>query len=251
MEDPPLRIYVLGRVAVEAAGRLLLAEWQLRGRQGRLAFAYLAVNRSVPVPRLELATLLWPDGAPPAWDAALSAILSRLRRLLPVEVAELTSGPGQCQLLTPPNCWVDIDVATSAIDAAEAAIRRRDFNSAFGPAALAATLARRPFLAGIRNDWADRQRARLRRLHLRALDCLAEVWLDCGEPPLAVEAASEAISLDRLRERSYQLLMRAHAAAGHPSEAIRAFHILREGLAEELGTNPSAQTQQLFQALIL
>ena len=54
----------------------------LPGRQGRLLFAYLVLNRTRGCPRDELIDVLWPEGPPAAADSALSALLSKLRRAL-------------------------------------------------------------------------------------------------------------------------------------------------------------------------
>jgi hypothetical protein len=72
----PLRVYLSGRVRIENDG-LLLDERSFPGRQGRLAFAYLVVERSRAVSRDELAEVLWPDTLPAAWETALSAIITR------------------------------------------------------------------------------------------------------------------------------------------------------------------------------
>ena len=57
---------------MELQGRRL--EDTLRGRQGRLLFAYLAINRDRPVRRDELAEALWSGkGAPPAYESLLAA----------------------------------------------------------------------------------------------------------------------------------------------------------------------------------
>lgn len=85
---------------------------------------------------------------------------------------------------------------------------------------------------------------------LRALECLSKVWLDAGEPSLAVEAASEALSLDPYHETGYQLLMRAHHASGNRPAALRAYHRLQAFLAEELGTVPSAESEALYLRLL-
>ena len=59
-----LRIFLAGRVAVEADG-LALDAGRFAGRQGRLVFAYLVAERGRPVLRDELAEALWGE-APPA-----------------------------------------------------------------------------------------------------------------------------------------------------------------------------------------
>lgn len=143
-----------------------------------------------------------------------------------------------------------LDAAVHAIDAAEVALRSGDLRRAFGPATVAATIAKRPFLSGDSGDWVEFQRRRLKRVRLRALECLARVWLANNEPLLAVEAATEALSLDPFRETSHQLLMRAHAAAGNPAEAVKSYHHLRALLAGELDTDPSQETEAIYMQLL-
>ena len=60
-----IKIYLTGRVTVEINGKTVIDEQDFRGKQGRLAFSYLVCERTRPVPRADLATLLWPDEMPP------------------------------------------------------------------------------------------------------------------------------------------------------------------------------------------
>ncbi len=103
-----------------------------------------------------------------------------------------------------------------------------------GPATVAATIARRPFLAGMSGCWEESQRRRLERQLVRSLDCLAEMRIAYGEADLAVETAIEAVGLDPFRERSHQLLMQGYAATGNRARAVEAYHNLRKRLAEEV-----------------
>jgi DNA-binding response OmpR family regulator len=57
LADPPTRVQLCGALAVEVCGRRV--EAALPGRQGRLLFAYLAVNRQRAVTRDELADAVW------------------------------------------------------------------------------------------------------------------------------------------------------------------------------------------------
>jgi DNA-binding SARP family transcriptional activator len=74
------RIQLCGRFVARVSGKRL--ERELPGRQGRLLFAYLALNRDRVASRAELAEALWPRELPSAPDPALSALLSKLRRVL-------------------------------------------------------------------------------------------------------------------------------------------------------------------------
>jgi DNA-binding SARP family transcriptional activator len=245
------RIYLSGRVGFEVAGELAITEREFRGRQERVAFAYLVLERARPVARDELANVLWPEERPAAWQTGLSAVVSRLRSLLAREPvaglpASMSRGFGQYRLFLPAGVWVDIEAAANAVDAAEAALRATEPRAAFGPATVAATIARRPFLSGDGGGWVAREREMLQRVRVRALDCLARVWLAAGEPQYAVEAAAEAVGADALREASYRLLMQAHVAAGNRAGAMRSYHDLRERLVGELGSDPSQETEALY-----
>ena len=94
------RIQLCGRLVVELQGRRL--EDTLRGRQGRLLFAYLALHRDRPVRRDELAEALWSGkGAPPAYESLLAPPLSRLRKALGPGVLEGRSELIWCCPTTP------------------------------------------------------------------------------------------------------------------------------------------------------
>ena len=236
-------------------GQVVANETHMRGKQGRLAFAYLVHERTRTVPKEELATIIWPYELSPAWEGALSAITSRIRTLVSIEplrqqgVSFLRSF-GQYQLDLPTDVWIDIEAGASAVDRAEAHLRNGSPELVLGLAGAAACIARRPFLPGIEGFWADSLRGKLQRQLLRALDCLSESQRVMGEPMVAVEAATEAVKLDNLRERAYQLLMQAYSAAGNRAEALSVYHRCREILAAEVGTEPSQQTQEIYQNLL-
>ena len=51
-------IYLTGRVAIELDGQAFIDQNQFRGRQGRLVFEYLVAQRTHPVSRQNLASLI-------------------------------------------------------------------------------------------------------------------------------------------------------------------------------------------------
>ena len=200
-----IRVYLTGRISVEVEERLVVEERQLRGRQGRLLFAYLVLERNRTVPKEELANTVWAGEAPPTWEISLSALISSVRTLLGVpplvrEGVSLSRGSGQYELTMPADTWIDVEAGATAIDEAEGALRAGDPVRLLGPATVAVNVARRPFLAGIQGEWAESQRRRQERNRLRALDCISEMWLARNEPQLAVEAATEAVELDPLTQ---------------------------------------------------
>ncbi len=77
------RIQLCGPLVVEWRGER--REAGLPGRQGRLLFAYLVLNRSRVTTRDALVEAVWPTGAPPATETALAALLSKLRKVVGAE----------------------------------------------------------------------------------------------------------------------------------------------------------------------
>ena len=132
------RIHLCGRLTAEIEGRRI--EDELPGRQGRLLFAYLAVNRLRPAPRAELVDALWGDDAPASPDAALSALLSKLRKLVRLE------GRSDARMLLADTAWLDVDAAQEALHRAEAAAARGDVRGVYSPARVAQHIAVRELL---------------------------------------------------------------------------------------------------------
>ena len=250
-----IRIYLTGRVALEVDDHVLIDERQFRGKQGRLVFVYLVWERSRPVSKEELASVLWPEQQSAAWETALNSLTSRLSSLLSTEeLAErgvtLYRGFGQYQIRLPGDVWVDTEAATSALDRAEAALRSQDAGRALGPATVAASITRRPFLPGVDGFWRESRRGKLERQLVRALDCLAEMQLVKNEAEAAVETALEASLLHPYRERTCRCLMQAYAATGNRAKALSAYHELRDLLSGDLGTEPEPATQALYLKLL-
>jgi SARP family transcriptional regulator, regulator of embCAB operon len=248
-----LRIYLSGRMALEA-GDLLLSSTDFPGQQGRAAFALLAGERGNPVSRHALAAALWPAAPPRAGDSALTSIVSKLRSLLTLAgldgATALVSGSGCYELRLPDGVWIDHEAAADAIHEAEAALRAGEPGRAYGPSAVAHHIARRPFLPGEEGEWFEQRRDKLASILVRALECRAEVYLWNDEQSLAVECARDAIALRPFRETGYQLLMRAHAAAGNTAEALKVYEQCRTLISEELGVAPSPRTHAVHSEVI-
>ena len=228
-------------MTVELDGRRV--EDELPGRQGRLLFVYLAAHRNRPVTRDELLEVVWPDGA--ATDA-LSPLLSRLRRVVPLE------GRGAVQLALPDDAWIDLEAATEALHRAESAIARVAWDEAWGPARVPQHVCARGFLPGEDAPWIAELRRRIDELYLRSLELVAKAGVGIGGAELdtAERAARRLVELAPYRESGYRALMETLARRGNSAEALVIYDALRTRLREELGTAPSAPTQQLHRKIL-
>jgi DNA-binding SARP family transcriptional activator len=249
VETAAMRIQLTGRVSVESA-QTIVDERLLYGRQARLVFALLVVERDRPVHRDELAEALWPHGLPRTWDAALRGVISKVRAFLAAAGlpanATLSGGFGAYQLHLPPDVVVDVEFACLAVETAGRILREGNPEQATALAEKARAVAARPFFPEVEGQWVDRVRDHLREVLLGALCVLSEGYAHLGRHQLAVHTAEQAITLSPFRERTYQLLMQAHAATGNPAEALRAYDRCRRLLAEELGVEPAAETTALY-----
>lgn len=245
---PDTRVYLCGRVAIERHGRLV-GETSLAGRQGRALLAYLGTRRMQPATKAQVAEALWGTRAPRAADTAINALVSKLRSTLrragiaaPYGIA--TDG-GTYQFAVG-AAWIDVEHARTAIDRAEGALRKQAFAEAWAAANVAAAIARRPFLPDEDQGWAQQQRAGLQRVWRRALLVLSAASVKNGEFELGIQHAAEAVGAEPFDEIACQALMRAHAAAGNRAEALRVYATCRKLFRDELGANPSPQTEATF-----
>lgn len=246
--ESQLRLYLTGRVAVEGPGGVVDVAG-IAGRQGAVVLAHLA-DLGHRVDRHAVAELLWPGPMPEAWDAALSAVVSKLRRAFTAAGvdgrAALPGVHGCYEVRLPAGTWVDLRVAVSQLDASEAALAREDAAKAWTAAAVASTILARPLVPGEQGAWLDRRRRELHALHLRACDAMAGAWLLAGNAPAAVAAARTAVASAPLSEASTARLMECLVAAGDRAAAVDAYQTLAARLRDELGISPDERLRMAY-----
>src|SRR5690349_15269979 len=100
----PQRIQLCGPTVIEWDGRRI--EGRLPGRQGRMLFAFLVLNRHRLVGRDELVESLWPGHRPSAMESGLNPLISKLRRTLGPESIE---GRSNVRLRLAAGAHVDVE----------------------------------------------------------------------------------------------------------------------------------------------
>jgi SARP family transcriptional regulator, regulator of embCAB operon len=231
------KVQLCGKLVVELRGERV--EGRLPGRQGRILFAFLAANRNRTLTRDDLVEALWPEGQ----DCGLAPLLSKLRRVVPLDGIRLE---------LPRDARIDVELAADAIHRAESALAQNEHHRAWGPSQVAMFVAARPFMPGDDAPWIDDMRESLAGIHLRAIEAYARAGLGIGgtELPAAVRAARRLVQLEPYRETGYRLLMQGLSNEGNPAEALRIYEELRQRLHTDLGVAPSPETQTLHKALL-
>jgi len=245
--DRGTRIRLCGQLRVELQGEQ--REAALRGRQGRLLFAYLALHRDRPVRRDELVEALWAGNGSPPSETALAPVLSRLRAAVAPGTIE---GREQLAIVLPEPVWVDVEAAQAELDRARAAVRGDDLPGALAAARDAAELAAPGLLPGYEARWLEGPRTALEDLRVEALEVAATAALRLGgqELPGAEADARAAVAAAPYRESARVVLISVLEARGNVAEALLAFEEVRALLREELGAAPGPELLALHERLL-
>jgi DNA-binding SARP family transcriptional activator len=223
-------------------------------RVARSLFAYLLLHRDTAHSRERLAAQFWPDLPPSRARRRLSHTLWQIQDALaeastdldPVEVT-----PDTLAIRATATYTVDVEAFEQGLDRLRG---RRD--AGHGRARDLADLERivdlyrGDVLAGHYEPWVIDEQQRLEQRYLEALSWLVELARSQGAFADALTYARRLTNQDPLREDAHREVMRLSTLLGRTSDALRQYERCREVLAEELGTNPSAATEQLHRRIL-
>ena len=214
-------------------------------RKAQALLAYLALQRGRPIPREQLATLLWGNSATEQARQSLRQCLAALRNTLGAEASQPIVADTASVYLAPSDLWA---IDAIAFEKACRSQATRDLEHA-------AALYRDELLAGLQiqvepfNEWLTLERQRLLSLRLDLLQRLALAKAETDAMESAIAVARQITALDPLREEGHRLLIRLLAAAGNRSAALKQLERCTQILREELDIGPDAETVQLAEAI--
>lgn len=237
-----LELQVFGVPALVVKGR----ETRLSLKRAVALLAYLSFNAG-PVPRTDLAAMLWPEA-----DETVGR--TRLRRL--VYNIEDVVGRG---ILESENDCLALMARPVEVDALRfAQFARRAVEAAtFDEGILAearkwVARARCPLLQGISfgseafDDWLLAASIEHEHLLARLLERTIDALGTRREFATALDLAEILIGLDVYREPSYVLLMQLHALQGHRAGVEATYTRCAEVLRAEFGVKPGPNTEQAY-----
>jgi DNA-binding SARP family transcriptional activator len=240
-----LDVQLCGDVRVSRGGVVL--DLSTTARQGRLAFAYLVLNRGRVVTRDELMEHVWRDPDPARVSASLSQTLSRLRKVLGRDVLERAHG-GAVRLTGPLH--LDLERAETMLEEGLEAQLRGESQRASDAAHAVLDALSGEVLAGDDAEWLEPVRRLVADQRLEALELQAAAALRLGLVSSALAAAQKAVAVGGTRESAWELLIEAQAAHGDVGLATQTFDRFRHRLAEESGLTPSARLVELHRRLV-
>lgn len=238
-----LEIRLLGTVEARRDGRALT----LGGDPQRRLLACLALQPGRTRTTDAIATALWPaDDLPADPHQTIRTYVSRLRTSL---------GDGDSILLRDGGYRLAVDETAVDVRRFEVLVRQATDPAATATSTLALlddalALWSGPPLDGYEaEEWARPDAVRLAELRAAAIDDRADVLVRLGRHDQAIAELRAAVVTSPLRERTHRVLMVALHRAGRQAEALRVYRTYRQGLATELGLEPSETIRALEAAI--
>lgn len=238
--DRQLRVRVLGGFSVEG-----IEERALGSRKARLLLKRLAVAGGRAVATDELAAAVWGDNPPQRPADQVSVLVSRLRRVLGSDRLPRTDAGYSLAA-----DWFDlVDLERCAVEIEER-LRTEETGAALAAGQVALDLAAGGLLPEEDGDWVDEARPAAERIIARARLLAAEAALAAGELSAARAAAQAVLDQDPYDEAALRLVMRSDALACRPGSALAAYSSVRHRLSEDLGVDPTPETERLHTAIV-
>ncbi len=228
------------------------------GRNGKALtiLKYLLAHRSRPVSQDHLMGWLWPESNLKKARWSLNSAIHTLRKLL-----------NECPSSTPLNYVLleegyyrlcpFIGVRTDVEDFEECYERGRTLERANRMAEAsseyerAIALYRGDYLIeDLYEDWTMVERERLSNAYMDMLGKLAVYYMEAGQHQESIQACYRVLEKDRCHEESFRLLMRCYVKLGLRGRALRQYRLCEKVLKQEYGTDPSPETQALYESLL-
>lgn len=226
---------------------------RLTARPGGL-LAYLALARGQFFTRDALMATLWGEGRDSGTVGCFNTTLWRLRKAVerpPLRAGELIACAHHGAVGMPHDAQFMLDVEDFQRLVVPALAKPIEQLAPGDLENLERGVARYTddILAGFSDEWAMRERERLRRHHLNALGRLMQLCTLGRDLNGAIGYAQRILDHDMLREDIHCELMRLLLRNGQRALALRQFERCRDALRNELAIQPMRETMALYQQI--
>lgn len=241
-----ISIKLFGRISVSSDGQACSG---LSSKQ-RQILGILALNPGRPVPRDQLADLLW-EGSPPAsYVGTMDSYVCVLRRVLGLAAGRssaLATTAAGFVLETGDNVEIDLNWFYRLARAADASTGRPALEWAEEAVALASggLLSEVPYAA-----WAVRAREEFTRAAVDLSMRGAQRANGLGEFARASALARSAVERDPVCEGAWRQLMLAHWFSGNRGQALAAYAEFRSAMVDHLGEEPGQESHDLYMTIL-
>ena len=249
-----LTINVLGAVEVYRDPSRPFAPDAWKTKRSRDLLCFVASRRHRRTSKDAILDAFWPDAELSTAEKNFYPTMSLIRKALnsnqPVRQNFLVYRDGE-YLLDPAFTYrIDLEEFDRLVAEGEAALRSRKQEAVADCFERAVALYRGEFMQGVYDDWVEEQRSYYREQHTRLLETLAKAALKAEDWSRALHYAQRILRDDSFREDVHALMMRAHAALGNRVAVRQQYEELRQLLQDELGVEPTAETQRVYREVM-
>ncbi len=209
---------------------------EIASKKNRLLLAMLASAPGRSMSRDALAGMLWAEHSEEQARNSLRQALAVLRKDLKGQEGSFFTALDSTVALHPDLVVLD----TERLESESRLGTRESLQRAVG-------VWRGSFLADVSvsetelEHWLTEKREHFNSRYIAALDRLAPLL----DGQARIDTARRLVQADNLREASHRHLMEAYSAAGERAQALRHYESVKKLLKEELGVEPSPETQEL------
>jgi DNA-binding SARP family transcriptional activator len=242
-----------GLTVVTPNGPIQDGEW--RKRKSRLLFAMLVARRGEDVPKDLLFERLWPEMDEDRAKSNFYVIWSAMKRVLcsgpqTDECSYVEHRAGVCRAVSS-RISLDLDDFDAAAADLRTAERARNIQDAIEAGERLCMIYHGDVLPGdLYDDWFGPLRERYRDAFGDAMLQAAELAADGGQTEASLRFIRAGLAQDLWREDLYQAALRYQISSGQRSSAIETYLACRTKLADDLGLDPSVETQRLYEQVL-
>ena len=236
-----LTIRTLGNFSV-SIGDTVISDSSVRSNKVWKIFKYLITNRHKKVTVETLIEALWPNGEPDNPQKSLYTLISRLRKLL-------NSGGGDLPyILFQHDCYqwnpslpINLDVADFERLVKHAESLHTD-EEKLPPLKEAADIYTGDYMMESAYEmWAMPVTNYYKRLYMRAVNELADIYTRMGSQDEIIQLCNKAISIEPFEETLHERVIQAFFINGETASAKQHYRRFSDSVKKEFGAEPSEE----------
>jgi DNA-binding SARP family transcriptional activator len=220
-------------------------------REIQALLAFLLLQRHRAHPRETLAGVFWAEQSQEKARRALNTALWRLKKALepegiPAGTYLISAHSGEVGFNCQSQYWLDVEVFEQEVNHLIMYPPEKADEPNIQEFEKTLDLYKGELLEDLYDDWALRERERLRAIYLKGLMYLMHYYKFQKSYEKASAYGQQILIFDPIREDIHREMMRIYLECGQRALAARQYGICQLMLAKELGISPMEETQTLY-----
>lgn len=251
---PKLYVKTLGQFTIHL-GEVILDQKRFNGAKPVMLLKSLALHGGNDIPKEVLIDDLWPDATTKAGEKNFKINLHRLRKAIEpkprkeIGYSYIIQKAGLISI-DPDLVKLDSDLFIQIFNQGMTLENENNYDLAIAKYEEASQLYKGDYFSEeLYLDWIRQRRDLYRTRYLELLTRKARLHEELDQIDGAIDTWYLALDTDPCFETAYQNLMILFADTGQKSRAIDVFHTCEKMLQSELGSEPDAQTLEIFRQI--